>query len=168
MKRLYILIPKLKDAMDIIRSFQAMGVRNDNVHVLGKDENQLTLMTVPKAGILYTTDILHALIRGLVVGTIAGFLVGLIVFNFPPEGMVLSARMLAGLTIFGAVFGAWVSTLIGISIPNPMVEKFDRAVEAGSILMLVDILNGQQKEIIGFMKTKHPESTVHEPDTFEM
>lgn len=168
MKRLYVLVPTVKNATDIVGELHNMGITENDLHVLIKNENSLTLTSIPKVGILHTTDVLHALSRGALVGAIAGFTVSLIAINFPPGDLELGGGVVIGLTIFGTLFGAWVSSLIGISIPNPAVEKFNKAVEAGGILMLVDIPNSQQDDIMIFMKTKHPESTVHGLGVFEV
>ena len=43
------------------------------------------------------------------------------------------------LAVFGGVFGAWSSSMIGISIPSPRLERFESAIAQGRILLMVDV-----------------------------
>lgn len=42
-----------------------------------------------------------------------------------------------------------------------MVKKFEHAVEAGGIMMLVDIPKEKSEMVLRLMKTYHPETTIH-------
>lgn len=161
MKRIYILIPSIESARAVVRTLKKVGVQSGDMHVIIKDRDKLEMSQIPEAGILHTSDFFHSLIQGSIVGGIAGMIAGLLAINFPPEGLELGSGTVVGLCIFGIVFGAWASSLVGISIPNPVVLKFKQAVEAGGIMMLVDIEKDKEEEILEKVKKHHPEVTVH-------
>lgn len=165
MKRLYFLIPNVESATEIVKALLERGVANEGIHVIVKDgdplQDKLALTQLLEPGIFEKTDILRALIRGAIVGGLAGLITGFLIVQFPPEEFVLGSGTIIAFTVFGAIFGAWSSSLIGISVPNPMFEKFERAVEAGGIMMLVDIPNGKEVALLDYMRLNHPEITIH-------
>jgi len=161
MRRLYFLVPDIDNATQIVKALKDMGIVNEGMHVVVKDQEKLDMTQILEAGVLETTDFLHALIRGAIAGGVIGLIAGILLVQFPPEEFILGGGTIFGLTVFGIIFGAWASSLVGISIPNPAVQKFERAVEAGGIMMLVDIPKVKEEEILVFMKMYHPETTIH-------
>lgn len=161
MKRLYFLIPDIESATHVASDLRELGVSPDGIHVLAKEHDKIEMSKVPEAGVLQTTDIVHALAQGAVVGGVAGVVVGILALLYPPAGVILGWKTVLTLGIFGTFFGAWVSSLVGISVPNPALEKFQRAMEAGGILLIVDVERGASAKILRFMKENHPESKVH-------
>lgn len=161
MKRLYFLVPDIDNATQIVKALQEMGVVAEGMHVIVKDQEKLEMTQILEAGVFETTDILRALVRGAVAGGIVGLVAGILLVMFPPQEFTLGWGTVLGLTVFGILFGAWASSLIGISIPNPVVAKFERAVEAGGIMILVDVPVLKEGEVLAFIKTYHPETTVH-------
>jgi hypothetical protein len=163
MERLYFLIPDVDNATQIVTALKEMGIMNECMHVIVKDlekPEKLEMVQVLAGGVIERTDFLHALGRGLVVGGIIGMVAGLLLLVLPLEAFIIGPGTVACVTIFGSIFGAWASTLVGVAIPNPEVEKLERAVEAGGIMMLVDIPKIKEKEIMTFMHTYHPETTI--------
>jgi uncharacterized membrane protein len=164
MKRLYFLVPDIDNATRIVTALKEMGIVDEGMHVIVKDlekQQKLEMTQILEAGVLETTDLLNALVRGTIAGGIVGLVAGIILVKFPPQEFVLGIGTVIGLILFGMIFGAWSSSLVGISIPNATVQKFERAVEAGGIMMLVDVPKMKEEEIMHFMKTYHPETTVH-------
>ena len=83
-----------------------------------------------------------------------------IVGNEPQWGMV------AVLAMFGAAFGAWSASLIGVSTPSNRLKRFTQAIEAGQILLMVDVPRSRVDEIEERLQALHPEAHLEgvEPD----
>jgi hypothetical protein len=64
------------------------------------------------------SDLVPALQRGTAAGGAAGLLAGVAAVTFPPAGLTLGGGALLGLTAFGAGFGAWMSSMVGIGLPS--------------------------------------------------
>lgn len=165
MKRLYFLIPNVESATEIVKALQGLGVAKEGVHVIVKDEDplqdKLALTQLLEPGIFDRTDILYALTRGAIIGALAGLIAGFLIVWFPPEEFTLGTGTIVAFTIFGAIFGAWSSSLIGISVPNPLFAKFERAVEAGGIMVLVDVQKDKEAGLLDYMRLNHPEIRIH-------
>jgi hypothetical protein len=124
-------------------------------------QDKLALTSLLEPGIFDRTDIVRALVRGAIIGGLAGLIAGFLIVRFPPEEFMVGTGTVIACTVFGAIFGTWSSSLIGISVPNPLFEKFERAVEAGGIMMLVDLKKERAVEVLDYMRLNHPEITIH-------
>lgn len=160
MKRLYFLVPTIEATVNIVEELRQAGILDQDIYVVGKDHHRLQLAHLHEAGILQTTGLLSALKRGLAIGAVIGLLTGAIATYFAPPAWTAGASMVVALGLFGTAFGAWASTLVGSSTPNPRVWKFDRAINAGKLLMLVDIPKEREEEIIRRIKLHHPEAVI--------
>jgi hypothetical protein len=59
-------------------------------------------------------------------------------------------------TLGGLGFGAWCSTLIGLSAPNSKLRPFEADIEAGRILLMVDVPVSRVEEIEALLTQRHP------------
>ena len=57
----------------------------------------------------------------------------------------------------GGVFGAWASSMIGISIPSSRLKRFQSAIERGQFLMMVDVPRSRIEDIEELLERAHPE-----------
>lgn len=160
MKRLYFLVPTIEATISIVAELREANIPDQDIYVVGKDHHRLQMAHLHEAGILQTTGLLYALKRGLLIGTIAGILSGMIVSALIEEAWRIDIGLVIALGIFGAAFGAWASTLIGSSTPNPRVWRFESAIRAGKLLMLVDVPKEREEEIVSRIKRHHPEAAV--------
>jgi len=62
------------------------------------------------------------------------------------------------LAVLGAVFGAWASSMIGSSAPNSRLRVFEKDIEAGKLLLMVDVPRGRVEEIETLLEATHPEA----------
>jgi hypothetical protein len=62
------------------------------------------------------------------------------------------------LAMVGAVFGIWASSMIGVSTPSQRLRRFDRAIQQGQILLMVDVPQGRVEEIESQLQALHPEA----------
>ncbi len=88
-------------------------------------------------------------------GGATGLLAAVVAFSFPPAGLVLGGDALPGIALAGSGFGAWLSTMIGVSVPNSHHRKFEEAVKQGELLMLVNVPKARVEEIEEMVKQHH-------------
>lgn len=160
MKRLYFLVPTIQSTSVIVKELQEFGLKNDQIHVVGKNHDKLQAAHLHEAGILETTDVLHAMKLGARYGALAGLAVGVTAAWLLSLTWLVAALVVAGVTSFGALFGTWASSLVGISLPEPGVKKFRNMVKGGQLLMLVDIPKEQEQTIVDSIKRHHPEAKI--------
>ena len=60
----------------------------------------------------------------------------------------------------GAGVGAWVSSMIGISTPSSRLTEFEKAIEAGPLLMMVDVPKDRVDDITTLVRSHHPEAHI--------
>ena len=58
----------------------------------------------------------------------------------------------------GVAVGGMMSTLVGVGLPSGRLEKFEEAIKAGNILILVDIPRQRLDEIQEIVTKHHPEA----------
>lgn len=160
MKSLYFRVPTVENATSIVQELAKNGIPERQVTVVGKDHFHLRMAHLREAGILQTTDLLHALFRGIAVGALAGLVAGVLIWLFPFEGFNIDWKWVLGLILLGAAFGAWGSSLVGISIPNPIIEQCERAIAMGEFILFIHIPEAREKEIITLIKGHHPEALI--------
>ena len=68
------------------------------------------------------------------------------------------------MTLASAGFGAWTATMIGVGIPNTRLRRFEKAIEDGELLMMVDVPKGRVEEIEELIKSHHPEADIEGTD----
>ena len=158
MNRIYFLAPDQDCVHAIIDELQTYGIDEQSIAVLAKQEQPLE--DLPEATRLEKSDLIPALQRGVAIGGSLGLFAGMAALAFQPAGLVVggSALLLGSTSIGGAAFGAWASTLIGISMPNTQLEKFEEALDQGQILILVDVPKERIDEIQKLIRKHHPEA----------
>jgi len=100
----------------------------------------------------------HGAMVGLALGGLIGAVVGALVVAYPPEGMNPKlVAMLIGM-LGGAAFGAVTATIVGAAVPNSRLKKFDADLEAGRVLLMVDVPSRRVDEISDLVVSRHPEA----------
>ncbi len=160
MRRLYFLVPGVDSAKVIVDELLLARIDERHIHIVAKDHHPLEEAHLPEAGLLEESDFVPALERGLTVGGATGLLAGIAAVTFPPAGLILGGGALLATSLLGAGLGAWVSSMIGSSIPNRQLEKFHDAIEQGELLMLIDVPKNRVGEITELVKQHHPEAHV--------
>ncbi|MEE4360716.1 MAG: hypothetical protein V2I63_04235 [Pseudomonadales bacterium] len=150
--RLYFLVPDEDMARNIVSNLRALDLPEDAVLAVAHRE-RYPLEGLPEAGITARTDIVNAAKKGVSIGGAAGLVAGLVAASLPPSGLVLAGgALVGGLTAAGAAFGTWSATLVGIGATNAELEAFEDALEAGQILMLVDVEESRADEVEGSVR----------------
>ena len=158
MRRLYFLAPHLNSAKAIFHDLLLARVDDHHVHVVSKDESQLVKEELPAATLLEKTDLVPAFERGLVIGFACGVIMSIIGVALTPFDIQLGGGSILAITLSGAFFGAWASSMIGISLHNSHLKGFEKAISKGEYLFIVDIPKTRMPEIKRLMKRHHPEA----------
>ncbi len=162
MRRIYFLLPSLACAHAVVDDLLLARVEARHIHVVARADTPLK--DLPPAGVAQNTDLVPALQRGVAAGGLAGLLVGLLGITFPPAGLALGGGALLGLTAFGAGFGAWMSTMVGVGLPNSRIEKFQQAIANGELLMMVDVPALRVAEVEARVTRHHAEAELQGAD----
>lgn len=155
-RRLYFLVPDPPTARAIVDDLLLARIADQHIHVIAKDG--VPLQGLHQATLLERTDLKEAIKQGMAVGGTVGAFSGLLAVSFPPSGVILGGGMVGATLLAGAGFGAWVSGMIGISAPNRALKDFEAAVDAGRVLMLVDVPKERLDEIQALIRSKHAEA----------
>jgi uncharacterized membrane protein YeaQ/YmgE (transglycosylase-associated protein family) len=134
------------------------SVDSRHIHIISNNEPELIRARLPEASLFEKTDVVPAFERGLVVGFATGLIAGLIGSSFSPLGLNFDGATILGITLAGAVFGAWISGMIGVSLHNSQLKSFENAIAGGGLLIIVDVPKSRMAEITNMVKSHHPEA----------
>ena len=153
MSKLYFLAPNVGVAKQIVDELHAAGVGDDDIAVLAHSE--AVDDALPSADVTETSDVKPAMKQGAAVGGATGLIAGLTA-TVVPGGFAVGGAALLGMTLAGSAFGAWASSLIGISVPNREVEAFQRAIDAGEVLMIISNTEVSREHVKQVVTRVHP------------
>lgn len=157
-KRLYFMLPDAGLCSRVVVELKEAGIPERHMHAVAGIT--YTLEGLPRASVLQKSEFIHGLEAGLGFGGAAGLLGGLLAITFPPAGLILGGAAVVATTLAGAGFGALISGLVASDMPNHTLDKFEREIEAGKILLLVDVPRKQTESIIALIKTHHPDADI--------
>lgn len=155
-RRLYFLLPDTASARQVVDDLLLARIEERHMHLLARDD--IPLEGLHEASILQKSDIVHGAESGLVMGGIAGIVAGLVVLAFPPDGTSLNLVTVLVTAMLGAAFGTWVSSMIASSVPNSRLKAFEKAIERGQILLMVDVPPSRVAEVRDLIGRRHPEA----------
>lgn len=162
LRRIYFLVPTVAAAKTIVDELLLARIEERHLHVVAREGTPLE--DLPEAKVAQSTDLVPSLQRGAAAGGIAGALAGLLAVTFPPAGLVLGGGALLGLTAFGAGFGAWMSSMVGVGLPNSRIERYQSAIESGQLLLMIDLHRDRVEEIEQLVTRHHPEAELEGVD----
>jgi len=158
MRRIYFLLPNVEVARNVVDELLLSRIDEHHIHVIAKEGTPME--DLPEASLAQKSDVVPALERGIAVGGATGILVGVVAVTFPPAGLTLGGGALLAIALAGSGFGAFMSTMIGVSVPNSRLKQFEDAVNKGEILMLVDVPKARVDEIEDMVKQHHPDADI--------
>jgi uncharacterized membrane protein len=158
-KHLFFLAPDIAKAKLIIKDLRSAGYRDETINVITNHE--VPLEGVPEADLRHGSDLVNAAKRGAAAGGSVGALAGLLFITFPPAGLALGGGAILGGAVAGAGFGVWASTLIGVSVPNSEIKDYQKAIDEGQVLIMIDAINHDEVERVeDIVRTHHPEAVI--------
>ncbi|MDN5871434.1 MAG: DUF1269 domain-containing protein [Nitrococcus sp.] len=153
MRRLYFLLPNLETTRNVVHELLLNHVEERHIHVVAR--KGVPLGDLPEAGMSESSDFIPAAERGMLAGAATAAVAGLVMAAIPATAVVVGGAEVVLLTLTGAGFGAWVSSMIGLSFDSSRLERFHEAVEAGQLLMLVDVPKRRVDEIEELVRSHH-------------
>lgn len=153
-------MPDIKVARGIVQELLQVGIHNRDIHVVGDNPEILRKSKIPPASFLQTTEIIHAIKRGLVTGIIFSLCIYLLFYIVFPSTMKITAFGILAICLFGMGFGFWSSGMIAIGKHNPVIDKYANYVKEGHYIMMVDVPSGREHELIQRVIRHHPGTRV--------
>jgi hypothetical protein len=160
MRRLYFLLPDINSAKAIVDELLLARIEERHIHIAAADHHALLEAHLPEANLLQESDFVPAVERGLAIGGATGILAGIAAIALPGAGLVLGGGAILGIGLAGAGVGAWISGMIGISVPSSRLSEFEAAIQGGELLMMVDVPKTKVEEITELVRSHHPEAHV--------
>ncbi len=155
-KRLYFMLPNVQSAREVLDELLLARIEERHIHFLARRD---TLPPdLPEASYLQKSDLVHGAEVGLVVGGSIGTAAGIIAVLMPPAGIPLQLVTVLICAMLGAVFGVWVSGMIGSQIPNSRLKAFQADIARGNVLMMVDVPFTRVAAVRDRVMQKHPEA----------
>ena len=158
MHRLYFLMPDITVTHNLVNELLLSHVEERHIHVMAKEGTPME--ELPEASLLQKSDFIPAVERGLTLGAATGLLVGLVAMSLPPAGLVIGGGAVFAIGAAGAGVGGWVSSMVGVSVPSTRLKKFEDAIKAGELLVLVDVKRDRVNEIEELVKKHYPEADI--------
>src|SRR6185437_6514547 len=136
-RRLFFVMPDLPSARRMMDDLLLARVEERHIHVLARRGTSMT--GLHEANLLQKSDDVHGAQLGLGIGAVLGVAVGIaLVTTLVPDEQWQIVTVL-GAAIVGALFGTWVSSMVGSSTPNSRLRQFGPAIDAGRILVMADV-----------------------------
>jgi hypothetical protein len=60
--------------------------------------------------------------------------------------------------IVGGVLGAWMASMAAAAVPNSRLKAFQKEIEQGKMLLMVDVPYGRVEQIREVVLSRHPEA----------
>jgi len=154
MRRLYFLVPEVSTARKIVDEMLLARLEVKHIHVIAREGTELE--DLPQATLMQKSDFVPAVERGLALGGAAGIFAGLAAMALP--GIVIAGGALLGIGLAGAGMGAWIGGMIGLDVQNSRLRQFEKEINAGNVLMLIDVPKNRVAEFETLVKKHHPEA----------
>jgi hypothetical protein len=158
-RRLYFLLPDLASAVQTSNDLLLARVDDRHMHFLAR--RGTFLGKLHEANYLQKSDAVHGAELGFVIGGVGGFLIGIYIYLTPPAGVTLQLVTVLLGTMIGAMFGAWAASLVAMSVPNSRLKPFQKEIDSGKILLMLDVPPSRIEEIQDLVHRRHPEATDH-------
>ena len=156
-RRIYWLLPDLTSARRTMDDLLLARISEPHIHFIAREGADMSGLHA--ANLLQSSDVIRAAQAGLVIGGAVGAVLGVVAaLFFPIVGTAPQWGMVAVLAIVGAGFGAWASSMIGVSTPSNRLKRFESAIEKGQLLLMVDTPRSRVEEIESRLQALHPEA----------
>lgn len=155
-RRLYFVLPDVDSARRTADDLLLARVEDRHMHFLARRGTDLG--ELHPAGYLMKSDALHGAGVGLGLGVLGGLALGAAIVFIPIEGTQPHPITLFVSALLGGALGMWVSSMVGASVPNSRLKRFEADIAAGKVLLMVDVPLGAVERIREIVLARHPEA----------
>ena len=163
MKRLCFLVPDIDSAHGVVDELRAANFSDADIFVVANDDSELGDM--PDAGTIEDSDFYPQLTRGLAAGGVVGAVGGLLALRLAGFALGGGAIMLFGLIAAG--LNGLLAASAGAGFSNSRLREFNKAIEAGHVLIMVNVPKQDIEQTEALIRRRHPEIEIEyaEPHT---
>lgn len=137
------------DASEAISDLKSHGFRTEDISVIARNKDDVNAIS-EETGTKAPEGMASGAATGGLLGGVTGLLAGIGALAIPGIGPIIAAGPIAA-TLAGAAVGAGtgglVGGLIGLGIPEDEAQTYDRYVDEGRILVMVDADTAQENVI---------------------
>lgn len=154
MRRLCFLSPDLEHAKAVVQDLKNDGIEERHIYAIAR--LGLPLGALPDGG-PDDDDFLPAFERGIALGGATGLLAGLLAVAFPPAGFIVGGGSVLLIGVMSASLGGLLTGMAGAAYPNSRLQAFKNDIEAGKILIMVDVAKNQIAHVNGLIQRLDPD-----------
>ena len=154
--RMYVVLPDVQSARTLANDLLLARIEDRRMRFLARRGTDLG--ELPEASYLHKTDAIHGAFVGLVIGGVLGALVGAVLVSYPPGGISLEMAAVLVAALVGAILGVWVATMVGLQVPNSRLRDFEKDMQDGRVLLMLDVPSSRYDEVRDIIAAKHPEA----------
>lgn len=154
MKRLCFMSPDVHHAEAVVQDLMNDGVQEKHIYAIAR--SGIPLGTLPDGG-PDDDDFLPAFERGVALGGATGLLAGLMAIAFPPAGFVVGGGGVLLIGAMSASLGGLLTGMAGAAYPNSRLKAFEKGIEAGKILIMVDVTRDRIKHVNELIRRQEPQ-----------
>ncbi len=153
--RIFFMVGNIEDAKIVVEDLRSEDFDDSSIHVIAAES--IAMEPLPEADIAHTSDLIGAARRGAVTGGSMGLIGGVAAMTFPVAGLTLGGGALLAGTALGTALGTWFSTLVGVSVPNQEVERYRERIDAGEIMIIVDVEDDEADTVQNLVGKRYPD-----------
>lgn len=154
MKRHFYLSADLDDLELIESELENLGLSMPQIHVISKDEAGLDHHRLNQVHQWFQTDVVHSTLKGALVGVVIAAL-AITAAYFMGVQAFIGGLPFVFLSIILLGFCTWEAGFIGTQLPNRYFKKFQKALDNGKHLLMVDV-EGKEEKILRQVCARHP------------
>ena len=155
-RRLYFIMPDLPSARRMMDDLLLARIEERHIHFLARRGTAMD--GLHEANHLQKSDLVHGAQVGLALGALLGVILGAVVVMTAATDDRWQIPIVLGSGLAGAIFGAWVASMVGSAVPNSRLKQFESAIADGKILVMADVPQHRVNEVRESLGARHPEA----------
>ncbi|BBB25601.1 hypothetical protein [Amphritea japonica] len=166
MRRLTFLTPDLSHAEAVVAELRELNINDEVMHLVANDHEGLQKAHLHEATDMETSEVENDFNWGIVAGGVMGLVLGLTVYGSIFFNVEFGIISLLVIIMMGAAFGGLIGKAIGESTLNSGLEKYQHAIEAGQVLVIVDVAVEQLPEVYKQVRQHCPKALIESSHVF--